>query len=82
MELATLRSTTGDGKLPAWAWPGGYPLIYVTENGLTVCPPCANEADTSDPVTDGDVFWEGAPLTCEDCGKLIESAYGEEVGAL
>lgn len=65
-----------DGKLSAYAWPGGYQLIYVTRGGLTVCPDCANE-ETSDPPTDVEVYWEGPDLTCEDCGKPIPSAYGD-----
>ena len=65
------------GKLPHHAWPGGYPFIYITEDGLTVCPKCANDEDTSDPVKWADIYWEGPPLTCEDKGEVIESAYGD-----
>ncbi len=66
-----------NGRLPSYAWPGGYPLVYVTEDGLTVCPECANEPDTSDPVAYGDVYWEGPLLPCDDCGEMMESAYGD-----
>lgn len=68
-----------DGKLPAYAWPGGYPLVYITEEGLTVCALCASKDDdeTSDPVVGYQVHWEGEAETCEDCGAEIESAYGE-----
>lgn len=65
-----------DGQLPAFAWPGGYPIMYFTQDGSTVCPDCANKDDTSDPVKAGDVYWEGEPMECDDCGKPIESAYG------
>ena len=91
--LTALRESTSDETLPAYAWPGGYPMVYITENGLTICPKCANDADTSDPVVAGDVYWEGPDMTCEDgsqCGSLsdggpspswsagvIESAYGD-----
>lgn len=66
-----------DGNLPAYAWPGGYPIIYLTRDGLTLCPACANDADTSDPVVAGDVYWEGPALICDDAGETIESAYGD-----
>jgi len=76
-----------DGKLPAYAWPGGYPIIYYTEDGGELCPDCANgknnsEADPThyDPqwkLIAGDVYWEGPPIQCAHCNKDIESAYGE-----
>ena len=75
--------------LPAYAWPGGYPLAYLCSDGGTLCPACVNrEIDNIDDSTrrklrDGwqlagiDVHWEGPALTCDHCGKDIESAYGE-----
>jgi len=67
-----------NGKLPAYAWPGGYQLIYLTKDGSTVCPECANkEADDSQAVIGVDVYWEGPAVCCDDCGREIESAYGE-----
>ena len=74
--LLELRESTSDGSLPTYAWPGGYQMFYLTADGLTICPVCANKTDTSDPVADGDVHWEGEPLVCEDCGRDIPSAYG------
>lgn len=73
--MAGLPDCDSNGRLPSFAWPGGYPLFYVTSAGLVACPDCAN-AETSDPVTACDVHWEGEPLQCDDCGKDIESAYG------
>ena len=32
-----------NGALHAWAWPGGYPLAYLTRDGDVVCPTCATE---------------------------------------
>lgn len=79
MKLAEAREAN-DGKLPANAWPGGYPIVYLTGDGLTICPNCANEPDTSDQVVDGDVNWEGADMPCDDCGKMMASAYGDPEG--
>jgi hypothetical protein len=66
-----------NGVLPAYAWPGGYPLYYVTADCLTVCPDCANKDDTSDPATAYGTHWEGPAIECDDCGRPIESAYGD-----
>lgn len=68
-----------DGKLSAYAWPGGYPLFYVTKDGQTVCPECANrETDPSTAPVACDVNYEDASLHCDDCGKRVESAYAED----
>ncbi len=68
-----------NGKLPAYAWPGGYPIIYLTRDGLTICPACANrDVDSQEEVIAADVYYEGPTLTCEDCETAqIESAYGD-----
>lgn len=79
------------GKLPAYAWPGGYPLYYLTADNGILCPACANGENGSlasadlDPncredrqwlLVDCDVHYEGAPLVCDHCNAEIESAYG------
>lgn len=70
-----------DGTLPAYAWPGGYQIIYLTKSNCLLCPDCANKTDRdpdhSDPVVAQDIFYEGASEWCEDCGEAIESAYGD-----
>lgn len=74
------------GKLPSHCWPGGYPLFYFTQDGGTLCPPCANANDSlggdpSDPqwrLVEVDANWENASLYCDHCSKRIESAYAEE----
>lgn len=80
-KLDGLRETTSDGTLPARTDLGAYPIAYYTADGLTVCPVCANDPDTSDPVADADVHWEGPDMSCEDgssCGNAtIASAYGD-----
>ena len=81
-----------NGKLAAYAWPGGYPILYVTSDGDVLCPECANggngslartENDPDDCPNDGwhivgcDVHWEGPSEVCCHCGAEIESAYGD-----
>ncbi len=76
-----------DGTLPAYAWPGGYPVYYVTADGGEMCPACANGGNGSEATEDADaedqwrlvandVHWEGESLWCDHCGGEIESAYG------
>lgn len=66
------------GEIPQHA--EGYPLIYVTTEGDTLCPKCAAKPRASiagAPVCAFDIFYEGAPMQCDDCGEEIQSAYGD-----
>jgi hypothetical protein len=73
------------GKLISLAWPGGYPVVYYSQNGDEFCAECAdkemgmNHSDAAflDPITDYDVHYEGPSIFCSDCGVEIESAYGD-----
>lgn len=74
------------GNHPSAAWPGGYPLIYHTADGGVLCPQCRNGGNGSLAmqgdddqwiVTGEDAHYEGPPMGCDHCGKLIESAYGD-----
>lgn len=66
-------------SLPAYAWPGGYPIYYVTSYNNIVCPECANKMikDEYEDITDYDINWEDNKMFCEG-GCKIESAYGED----
>lgn len=72
-----------DGQLPKYAWPGGYPIFYLCEDGGTLCSTCANgnDAKTQDDkqwnVIAHDCNFEDHDLTCDHCHKLIEAAYGD-----
>jgi hypothetical protein len=76
MSLEQIRDE--NGQLPAYAWPGGYPMYYLDKCGNALCPKCANrEVDQSqEPVAHG-INWEDADLYCDDCNARIESAYAE-----
>lgn len=65
----------GGDELPAFAFPGGYPMYYIGEFGDAICPDCANE-DLSD-LVGYDTYLEGPPLVCGHCNAPIESAYGD-----
>ena len=85
MNLDEIRDDTG--KLPAYAWPGGYPILYLFEDMGVCCPACANGDNGSDATTDGndsqwnlvayDVHWEGPAEHCSHCSAEIGSAYGD-----
>ncbi|MCC6191355.1 MAG: hypothetical protein IT318_20220 [Anaerolineales bacterium] len=69
-----------DGKeLPAYAWPGGYPMYYLDSGMAVLCPACANKwGEYSTDLDAYDINWEDPDLYCENCNGRIESAYAEE----
>lgn len=88
IELPRLES----GKLASSAWPGGYPLYYVTQDGGTLCPECVRKAESEGLTDDPDdpqwyiivavINWEDETLYCDDCNEPIESAYDDTLRAL
>ena len=84
---ADLRATLRAGK---WAWPGGYPLYFITSDGAALSFDAAqgNYAQCSrsirDKCNDGwrivacDINYEDADLYCGHTGARIESAYGND----
>jgi uncharacterized protein YbaR (Trm112 family) len=69
-----------EGKLPRWAWPGCYPMMYYTRDHLVICPDCANKDDVNpeQEVVAAEANWEDPDLYCEDCNERIPSAYADE----
>jgi hypothetical protein len=72
-----------NGNLPAYAWPGGYNIVYFDSNEDLLCADCANkswkdpdELPDFKPVS-GSIYWEGPQLFCDQCGIEIESEYGD-----
>lgn len=75
-----LPERDSDGELPSYAWPGGYTLIYYTQDSATLCGTCATSVLTdpyAEPITGCAVYYEGPTLQCDECGKGIESSYGD-----
>lgn len=65
-------------QLPSYAWPGGYPMYYLDNDHSELCPDCANEHEEGgEGISAGGTHMEGPPIQCENCGKDIESAYGD-----
>ncbi len=68
-----------NGQLPAYAFPGGYPLFYLDKENNVLCQRCANENDEfSAPLVAADINYEDAQLYCDQCSKRIESAYADD----
>ena len=79
-----------EGKFPSFAWPGGYPLFYITRDNGALCPECCNKefelirealANRDDPqweVIVADINFEDNMLYCDHCSQRINSAYGDE----
>lgn len=74
-----------DGIVWSHAWPGGYPIYYITADCGTLCPDCVNKNlkllnDKNDKqwyVVGAECNYENDSLYCDNCNKQIESAYGE-----
>lgn len=75
-----------DIELDYYAWPGGYPLYYVTKDSGVLCPKCVNDnlellSDEYDPqwyVIGYEINYEDNSLYCDHCSERIESAYGDD----
>lgn len=77
-----------DGQLTAYAWPGGYPVYYVTRDCSVLCPDCArmaekdglagNPDDAQWCIVGAGANYEDPDLFCDHCSKRIESAYADD----
>lgn len=71
---------------PAYAWPGGYTIIYFAApdyrpqgevDGEELCAICAGQARDQGRKILSDVYYEGPDVECAECCIKIESAYGD-----
>ena len=72
-----------------YAWPGGYPLFFITNDGAAVSFEAVKQEiesvqDSIDSKCDDgwqvvavEVNWEDENLLCDHTGEKIQSAYGE-----
>lgn len=82
--MANIEEMRKGGVYESFAWPGGYPLFYITADGGVLCSKCANEnfeltCDPDDPqwfIVEANINWEDESLYCDHCNELVESAYG------
>lgn len=67
-----------DGKLEAYAWPGGYPICYLDLEESILCPACATKSlqDPDEVPQFKPVAWyycdEGEIEFCMQCSKEIK----------
>lgn len=73
-----------------YAWPGGYPLFFICDDGAELCCTCARKevvnifGSIARKQSDGwrvigqDINWEDPELFCANCNERIESAYAED----
>lgn len=67
-----------NGALPDFSFPA-YPIIYITKgSGEVLCGDCAS--DVASEIDSHHLHMEGAPLLCDECAAIIESAYGVPEG--
>jgi len=69
-----------------YAWPGGYPLFGIFNDGDACCSKCASAERELIGTTSGndgwglvaiEANWEDPDLYCSNCNARIESAYAE-----
>lgn len=80
------KYTMENGKVQSYAFPGGYPIHYITADNGVLCPDCVNKNmkllnDKHDKqwyVVDAEINCEDNSLYCDNCNKQIESAYGDD----
>jgi hypothetical protein len=76
--------TLQEAKENPCAWPGGYPIYAILDDGEMLCHDCL----LSQPVHEGgeadgwrfegaEVYWEGPNVQCAHCNAELESAYGD-----
>ena len=78
--------TNEKGEYDSHAWPGGYPIYYITKDCGALCPKCCNDnkellTDPDDPqwfIIAADINYEDGSLYCDNCSQRIESAYCED----
>jgi len=85
-----LKMEVNRKPLDAFAWPGGYPLFYISHDCAAFCPACANKeidriaAEIASPdrhdqfrLIAVEVNYENDDLYCDHCNETIPSAYGD-----
>jgi len=77
---------TDKGLVMHYAFPGGYPIFYLTKENETLCPQCV-QTNISDCCNVDDVSWyvestginyEDDNMMCCECNATIDCAYDSE----
>ncbi len=78
-----------DGTLEAFAWPGGYQMFYLDEEGETLCPNCAAIQHSLEECEEhgqcgeahligADANYEDEDIYCVNCSGQIPASYADE----
>jgi hypothetical protein len=94
MQIKTISDFRAAIRQGPYAWPGGYPLYFVTSDGAAlsfkaarkerrnILESIANRSNDGWRVIGLDVNWEDSQLYCDHTNEKIESAYGDDDGVL
>lgn len=90
MQIKSVSDFRAAYRSGPYAWPGGYPLYFVTNDGATlswrsayynrrnILNSIANKLNDGWRIVGVDVNWEDPALYCDDTGERIPSAYAED----
>jgi len=90
MQINTIHDFRRAIRNGAYAWPGGYPLYFITSDGAAlsfdaakaerrnILQSIAHRSNDGWRVIGADVNWEDQDLACDHTGERIPSAYGED----
>jgi hypothetical protein len=90
MEIKTISDFRAAIRNGAYAWPGGYPLYFISSDGAAlsfnsaksqrrnVLWSIANNCNDGWRVVAVGVNWEDSELYCAHSGEKIPSAYGDD----
>lgn len=86
--LSLKQWTQEDGTIQRYAWPGAYPIFYLTADNGVLCPQCIDDnrqlieaaqaergSDRQWEVIAADVNYDHRELFCDHCNRRIEAAY-------
>lgn len=90
MNINTVSDFRKAIRAGAYAWPGGYPVFFITADGAALSFEAAkterrqiiraighDEGFSGWRIVAFDINWEDNELFCDHTGERIESAYGE-----
>ena len=91
MKIDTICDFRAAMRHGPYAWPGGYPVFFVTSDGAALSFQAAKQERRSiiDAIANKrtwtgwrivglDINWEDTELYCDHTGQQIESAYGQD----
>lgn len=90
MQINSISDFRKAMRLGPYAWPGGYPMFFVTSYGAAlsfssarynrrkILESIATNASDGWRIVRVDINWEDPDLRCDDTGERIPSAYAED----